>query len=69
MEKKGNMPCILNAANEITVAAFLKNKISFLDIARINEKTMQKALFIKNPTFTNYSETDNLSREIALSLL
>ncbi len=69
MEKKGNMPCILNAANEITVAAFLKNKISFLDIARINEKTMQKAPFIKNPTYTNYAETDILSRKIALSLL
>lgn len=67
MEKGGNMPCILNAANEITVESFLKGKISFSDIARINEKTMQAANFILNPTLTDYIETDKYCREIAAS--
>lgn len=67
MEKGGNMPCALNAANEISVAAFLKDQILFLQIAEINEAVLQKTAFIQNPTLENLFETDRLSRELALA--
>lgn len=62
---KGNMPCILNAANEIVVAAFLKDKVGFLEMSDIIEKTMQKASFIKSPTYEDYVATDSEARRIA----
>ncbi len=65
----GNMPCILNAANEIVVAAFLQEKIGFLQMSDIIEETMQKASFIAQPGYDEYIETDREAREIALSLL
>ncbi|MHB9056378.1 MAG: 1-deoxy-D-xylulose-5-phosphate reductoisomerase [Paludibacteraceae bacterium] len=67
MEKGGNMPCILNAANEIVVAAFLKNKIGFLQMSDIIEKVMQKATFIKKPDYEDYVQTDTLARELTLN--
>ena len=65
----GNMPCILNAANEIAVWAFLKNRIGFLDITAVVEKTMQKINFIKNPSLEEYFDSDGEARNFAASLL
>ena len=63
------MPCILNAANEIAVWAFLKNRIGFLDITAVVEKTMQKINFIKNPSLEEYFDSDGEARNFAASLL
>jgi 1-deoxy-D-xylulose-5-phosphate reductoisomerase len=65
LEKGGNSACVLNAANEITVQAFLEDKIDFLDIARINEATMQQASFSANPTLKDYVASNNEARDIA----
>ncbi len=65
----GNKPCILNAANEIAVWAFLKNRIGFLDITAVVEKTMQKIAFIENPTLDEYFETDGEARNFAASII
>jgi len=62
LEKGGNMPCILNAANEIVVEAFLKNKISFLEMPKMIEKIMTKVDFIKNPTMDDLIETNREAR-------
>lgn len=62
---KGNMPCILNAANEVVVAAFLKDKVGFLQMSDIIEKTMQKTSFIKTPSYEDYVATDAEARRIA----
>lgn len=69
LEKGGNLACILNAANEITVDAFLKNKIKFLSIAEINQQCMEKVPFIEHPTLEDYIKTNELAREVALSLI
>jgi len=58
----GNMPCILNAANEIAVAAFLNNQIGFTDIPKIVEKSMQSVEFITNPTFESLISTNDTAR-------
>lgn len=57
MIKCGNMPCILNAANEVVVDAFLKNKIGFLEMSDIIEYCMQKISFIEKPTLADYIQT------------
>lgn len=69
MDKGGNMACILNAANEIAVDAFLKDKIKFLQIAELNEKCMQHVGFIKHPTLDDYIATDTETRKVAASFL
>src|SRR5450432_4186164 len=66
--KGGNLPCILNAANEIAVYAFLKNRLGFLDMTDLVEKTMNKIPFIQNPTLEEYFETDGEARSFAASL-
>jgi 1-deoxy-D-xylulose-5-phosphate reductoisomerase len=58
MERGGNMPCILNAANEIVVAEFLKNRIGFLQMSDIIGEVMDKATFIEKPTYDDYVLTD-----------
>lgn len=63
--KGGNMACMLNAANEIAVELFLKDKISFLQIAELNEFCMQKGTFIANPTLEDYVRSDEEVREMA----
>ncbi len=68
MIKGGNMPCILNAANEIVVTAFLQEKIGFLQMSDIIEKTMQTVSYIAKPAYEEYMMTDKEAREIALSL-
>lgn len=69
MELKGTAACALNAANEITVQAFLEEKISFLDIARINEATLESAQLILNPTLEDYIQLNSEARRIAESLI
>ena len=69
MEKGGNMPCIINAANEIVVDAFLKDKIGFLQMSDIIEECMQEIEFISKPTLNNYLETDHHTRIFANTLV
>ncbi|MCP9753383.1 1-deoxy-D-xylulose-5-phosphate reductoisomerase [Ferruginibacter sp. HRS2-29] len=65
----GNMPCILNAANEIAVWAFLKNRIGFLDITAVVEKTMESISLIAKPTLEEYFDSDGEARNFAASLM
>ncbi|NDB34451.1 MAG: 1-deoxy-D-xylulose-5-phosphate reductoisomerase [Flavobacteriia bacterium] len=65
----GNIPCALNAANEITVQAFLEDRISFLDIARINEVVMQAIPTVTEPNLDDYIATDLESRARATELV
>lgn len=67
--KGGNMPCVLNAANEIAVFAFLRNRIGFLDITEMVERTMNKIPFIENPTLEEYFDSDAEARNFAASLI
>lgn len=67
--KGGNLPCVLNAANEIAVFAFLRNRIGFLDMTDLVERTMDKMPFIKNPTLDEYFESDGEARTFAASLI
>lgn len=69
MKKGGNAPCILNAANEIVVDAFLKEKIGFLEMSDVIEQTMNKVTFIGKPTYEDYVATDKEARSIALSII
>jgi len=69
IRKGGNMPCILNAANEIAVASFLREETGFLQMSEIIEQTMQKASFIANPTYEDYVKTDAEVRSIASELI
>jgi 1-deoxy-D-xylulose-5-phosphate reductoisomerase len=69
MKTGGNAPCVMNAANEVVVKAFLEDKISFLNMPGIIEKTMQKISFIKKPTYDDYKATDNEARQYAESLI
>ncbi len=69
LTKGGNLPCILNAANEIAVYAFLRNRIGFLDMTEVVEQTMVKIPFIESPTLDEYLETDGEARSFAASLI
>ena len=69
MYRGGNMPCIVNAANEVVVASFLKDGISFLGMSDVIEKTMERVAFIANPTYDDYVATDAEARKIAASLI
>jgi 1-deoxy-D-xylulose-5-phosphate reductoisomerase len=69
LNKAGNMPCILNAANEIAVWAFLRNRIGFLDMTAMVEKTMENVTYIEKPTLQEYFESDGEARNFAASLI
>lgn len=69
MEMEGTAACIINASNEIVVDAFLKEKIGFLDIARINEASLLNCENIKNPTYEDFVESDKVARAYANSLI
>ena len=69
MDKGGNMACILNASNEIAVEAFLKDQISFLEIAEVNERAMNEIEFIEKPTIEDLMETDANTRASVRSFL
>ncbi|MQY80123.1 MAG: 1-deoxy-D-xylulose-5-phosphate reductoisomerase [Bacteroidetes bacterium] len=69
MRTGGNMPCVLNAANEVAVEAFLEGEIGFLDMPDVIEKTLQKSSFIEKPGLEDYENTDFESRRLARSFL
>jgi 1-deoxy-D-xylulose-5-phosphate reductoisomerase len=69
MERGGNMPCILNAANEVVVAAFLKDQIGFLQMSDIIEEALAKSEFIAKPTYDDYVDTDKNTRIITNDLI
>ncbi len=69
LKKGGNMACIVNAANEIAVDAFLKDKVSFLGMSDLIEKCMLNVSFIKLPNLEDYIETDKNTRALALELI
>lgn len=67
--KGGNLPCVLNAANEIAVYAFLKNRLGFIDMTDMVERTMAKVPFIEKPTLEEYFDSDAEARNFAASLI
>ncbi len=69
LEQGGNMPCVLNAANEVCVAAFLNDKVGFLQMSDIIEQTMKIIPFQKNPSLDDYIAIDAESREVAKRLI
>lgn len=69
MRKGGNMPCILNAANEIVNRGFLDDKCGFLDMSRIIEETMARVAFDANPSYDTYIATDAEARRVATELM
>lgn len=69
LHKGGNLPCILNAANEIAVFGFLKNRIGFLDMTEVIERTMERLPFIETPTLDEYFDSDAEARNFAASLM
>ena len=69
MYRGGNMPCIVNAANEVVVAAFLRDEISFLGMSDVIEHTMGQVSFVQTPTYDDYVATDAEARRIASELI
>jgi 1-deoxy-D-xylulose-5-phosphate reductoisomerase len=69
LERGGNVPCVLNAANEIAVFAFLRNRINFLDMTAVIEKTMAHVPFIAQPTLQQYFDSDGEARSFAADLI
>lgn len=69
LHQGGNMPCIINAANEVVVSAFLNDRISFLGMSDVIEKCMQQVSFIEKPTYEDYVATDKLTRIMANELI
>lgn len=69
LHQGGNMPCIVNAANEVVVAAFLNDQISFLGMSDVIEQTMSRVSFIQRPRYEDYVATDAETRRIAAELV
>ena len=69
MKQGGNVPCVLNAANEVVVDAFLNDQVGFLEMSDIIEETLSKAPFVAHPTFDDYVATDQESRCRASELI
>lgn len=69
MEKGGNMPCVVNAANEVVVAEFLKDRIGFLQMSIVIEKCMDKMSYLKQPSLQDFIETDRETRILAEELV
>ena len=69
IEKGGNMPCILNAANEVVNLAFREGKCGFLQMSEVIAETMAKTAFILDPTYEDYVLTDTEARRIAKEIL
>ncbi|NDK54657.1 1-deoxy-D-xylulose-5-phosphate reductoisomerase [Pontibacter fetidus] len=65
MAQGGNMPCILNAANEVAVSAFLKDEVGFLEMSDLIESCMAKVTYIANPSLSDYVDTDRETRLLA----
>ncbi|MFD0793697.1 1-deoxy-D-xylulose-5-phosphate reductoisomerase [Mucilaginibacter litoreus] len=69
LENGGNMPCIINAANEVAVDAFLKNETGFTDMSDIIESCMQQIIFLESPSLSDYLNTDKETRIFAQNLI
>ncbi len=69
LAKGGNAPCTLNAANEVAVAAFLKEEVGFLEMSDLIGETLSKTEFILHPNLEDYVETDRRAREITEQLI
>lgn len=69
LHQGGNMPCIVNAANEVAVASFLHDRIGFLQMSRVIEQTMQRVAYIKAPGYEDYVATDGEARKVAQDLI
>lgn len=69
MYQGGNTPCVLNAANEVTVQSFLQNRVDFLEMSDIIEKTIAKVSHIEKPSFSDYEESDAEARKYAEELV
>jgi 1-deoxy-D-xylulose-5-phosphate reductoisomerase len=69
LHKGGNLPCILNAANELAVYGFLRNRLGFLDMTEVIEQTMNNTPFIAEPTLQEYLDSDGEARNFAASLI
>ena len=65
----GNMPCIVNAANEVVNLAFRQERIGYLDIARLIRKAMQEATFVQKPTLDDYYQTDAEVRKLVEAMI
>lgn len=69
LNRGGNMACIVNAANEVVVSAFLHDRISFLHMSEVIEQTMGKVTFIQTPSYEDYVATDAEARRVAQNLI
>ena len=69
LHRGGNMPCIVNAANEVCVRAFLEDRVSFLGMSDVIERTMEKVSFIAKPTYEDYVQTDAEARRVAEEII
>ena len=69
MIKGGNAPCVLNAANEMVVHAFLQNKVGFLEMSEMIEKTLESVAFIEHPTLEDYYKSDAEARKYAAEFI
>lgn len=69
LNRGGNMPCILNAANEVVVASFLNGQLPFLEMSRVIEQTMQHVAFVSAPSYEDYVATDAEARRIAAEMV
>ena len=69
LEKGGNLACIMNAANEVVVHAFLQNKVGFLEMSEMIEKTMERIPFIESPSLADYEQSDKEARILATELV
>lgn len=68
IRRGGNMPCILNAANEVAVALFLQEKIGFLQMSRLIERTLERVSFVETPSLEDYFQTDAEARAVAQTI-
>jgi 1-deoxy-D-xylulose-5-phosphate reductoisomerase len=69
MNRSGNCPCVINAANEMVVDAFLKDRIGFLQMSDVIEECMEKVTFVSKPSYEDYVHTDKEARRIAQELI
>ncbi|WP_069658609.1 1-deoxy-D-xylulose-5-phosphate reductoisomerase [Arcticibacter eurypsychrophilus] len=69
MERGGNVPCIMNAANEVVVRAFLNDELGFLEMSEVIERCMNEVSYIRDPNLVDFMETDEETRKIAMHLV
>jgi len=69
MHKGGNAACILNAANEVAVAAFLQDRIGFLEMSKVVEHCLGKVSYVQQPGYEEYVETDKETRRLAEEII